>query len=799
MLAYRSVIGVGVALTSVALMSTELVLTRIFSVVVWYHFAFFAISVALFGTGAAAVAVQLRQRAIAAERTNLVLVRSAIALAMTIAAVDFLLVNVTPDWFAGGSSQFTTLTTRLSLTFMLAAAPFFVGGFTLSLALSRYVASAHRLYFWDLGGAASACVVVVPLLSWLGGPGALLFAAALAAGAAVAFSRSLETRTRRSLAAVAVGTALACVLGGIVAPRTGLLEVRVAKGIDLRRVRPEYNRWNAFSTVTVLPEVGFRGWGMSPVYDGAIPPQKTLVIDMNAMTTLTQFDGSFDAVRHASFDLSALVWAVRNRTERACVIGAGGGKDVLAALAGGAAHVTAVEINPLIVNDVMRGKFRDFVGDLYGRPDVTVHVADGRSFVRATEQRFDVILLSMVDTSAATAAGAYALTENSLYTADAFRDFIAKLEPDGILSVSTASLEGLAVGARLAAIARTVLHDVHVKPRGFDVDEAERFERLARERGFVPVHVPGRSVQVSGPEQLVIQRILTATDEAALQHELARLPLDVTPVDDERPFFFYQNRLSDFPRALVATGTSHLFGNGLVILAKVLLIALALTGVFIGVPVMLRRNELRAGAGSPIADVTYVACLGVGFMFVEIGAIQRLSTYLGQPTYTLAVVLFVLLLAGAVGSRSFSRVQGARLKRTLSWVLVAISGYALVFAFGARTVLDATATLPTEGRAAVAAGLLAPLGFLLGVPFPSGLFTVGQRAPARIPWLFSVNSATSVLGSIVATLVALHAGIGKVSLVGAFAYLLAAALWARVGAQLGHEEPAVSRNAAAAG
>ena len=210
---------------------------------------------------------------------------------------------------------------------------------------------------------------------------------------------------------------------GAFASASGSLSVKIAKQIDLRRYPPEFDAWNSFSQVTVLPVSHFSGWGRSPAYHGAPAQQKSLYIDLGAMTTLTRFDGSFDSVEYALYDLSAFVFRARPSPDEVCIIGAGGGKDVLAALAAGSHRVTAVEINSLIVDGVMRGKFREFTGGLYSRPDVEVHVEDGRSFVRRTSRRFDVLQLSMVDTSAATAAGAFALTENSLYTTDAFADF----------------------------------------------------------------------------------------------------------------------------------------------------------------------------------------------------------------------------------------------------------------------------------------------------------------------------------------------------------------------------------------
>jgi hypothetical protein len=789
---------------SLSLMTTELVITRIFSVIIWYHFAFFAISVALFGTGAASVLVHLRQRDLATERAPVWLTLSAALFAITVVVVDVLLVRVVPLWFGEMfGSDYLTLTAKILALFTMAAAPFFVGGFTLSLAVTRYARDVHRLYSADLLGAGLGCLLAVPLLGLLGGPGALLAAASAGGVAALLFARAGGALVSQRLAGAAVLAVALAVGAGAAADHAGALDVQIAKQLDRRRFPAEFDQWNSFSHITVLPVGGFRGWGTSPAYQGPVPPQKSLFIDMAALTMLTRFDGSFESVRYVLFDLSAFVFRFHPAPKETCIIGAGGGKDVLAALAAGSRRVTAAEINPLIVDGVVRGKFKDFTGDLYSRPDVDMHVEDGRSFVRGTDRRFDVLLLSMVDTSAATAAGAFALTENSLYTSDAFRDFLSRLTPDGVLSVSTVSFAGLAVGARLVAIARDalersggspalsvaviqtpwlngagVMHDVLVKPSGFTREEAQAIERDAGNLGFQVGYLPWRGVPSAGPENGWIYDILTR-DRSDLVREMASWPVDASAVDDERPFFFYQDRLRHFFPALLAIGTAHPFGNGLVVLAKVLAVAILLVLLFLIVPLVLSRRQLAQGGGTPGRDLGYVSCLGLGFMFVEIGLVQRFTLYLGHPTYTLAVVLLVVLVGGGIGSRTAgqSRAEGPL---RLSRVILAIVLYLAVLRAVAPRAFDATLAWPIGGRALVVAVMLGPLGFLLGIPYPTGLLAVAERAPFRVPWLWAMNSAMGVLGSVLATLVSLHAGIDASLAVGAVAYLCAGALGDRV-------------------
>jgi len=676
----------------------------------------------------------------------------------------------------------------------------------LSLAFMRYGAAIHRLYAWDLCGAGLACLLVVPLLDRLGGPTALVATAAIAASAAIAFATLDDVARKRRV------VKNACLAGGVLAlgmacSASGLLEVRLAKGLDLGRQAPEVERWNSFSLVNVFARWPFRGWGLSPTYRGPVAKQKGLVIDLNAFTPINEFDGDFAAVAYAQHDLSALAFRLRQAPLReVCIVGAGGGKDVLAALAAGAKHVVGVEVNPSIV-ELMHGPYREFTGGLYDRPDVEIHVEDGRSFLRASQRAFDVILISMVDTSAATAAGAFALAENGLYTTDAFDDFLSRLAPDGLLTISSVSLDGLAVGARLASLSRAALrargadpatsvavvetpwlgaraatmYNFVLKPSGFSKPELDRLRETTSQLGFRITYAPDAPTQRKR-EALAIDRVLRATDDAKLAREIAGWPYDVSPVSDDRPFFFYQNRMRDAGAALLSMATTQMFGNGLIILIKVFVAALTMLVLLIGLPLLrARRSGSPARPGSrarTAVDLGYVACVGLGFMFIEIALIQRSLSYLGQPTYTLTAVLFVLLLGGGLGSRLASAASPAIVGRAL----IALIGYAVLIGFAFGPIADATARFDMLGRALTVAALFLPLGMLLGVPLPSALARIHARDAERIPWLWGINSAASVLGSISATMVSMSFGITASLLAGVACYAAARLLWPRLSA-----------------
>ena len=800
-------IGVGVALVSVCLLTTELALTRLFSVTIWYHFAFLAISVALFGTGVAALCVHFIQTRLREDRTDVHLALSALALAVSLVAADVLLLVRTPNIATGAELEILSRATLdLLVTFVAAALPFFFGGLAIALAVTRHARIIHALYSFDLLGAGLGCLLVIPAIGVLGAPRAVAALAPVACVAAAVFASRAEggARARLRLAAAVVGLCAVALVA--TDSRTGLFAVRTAKGIRMDRAAVEYNAWNSFSMVSVLESRGFRGWGLSPAFRGELPDRKTLVIDMNAMTPLVRFTGDMEAVRHVAYDLSSFVHRVRPSRPpgTVLVIGAGGGRDVLAALARGARRVVGVEINDIIVDGVMRGAYRDYVGRLYDRPDVEIVVDDGRGVVRRSLERFDVIHLSMVDTSAATAAGAYSLTENSLHTAEAFSDYLDHLAKDGLLSVSSVTMPGLAGGAGLAALARRAveerggdpaaqiavigtrwigrpgctLHNVIVKPTPFDAADLAAIREGAAALEFDVAYAPGDPA----PRDSLIARVIGARDGAALAEVFAGSPLDVSPATDDRPFFFYQNRLSDLSELLSQSRPAYLFGNGLFVLAKVALVALVLVAVFLVAPFALARRQLGAGGGRAAFDLAYVSCLGLGFMCVEIALIQKMTLFLGRPTYTLAVVLLVLLLGGALGSRLSGRLEcGSRIGRLRIAVASLVVAILALWVSGAGdSLLAGASSLDAPWRVAIAAGLLAPLGVLLGMPYPAGLAAISRRAPTRTPWLWGLNSATSVLGSVTAILIAIHVGLRAALVVGAVMYVIVFALSGRV-------------------
>ncbi len=391
-------LAAGVALSSFAALLLELSLTRLFSVVLFYHFAFLAISIALLGLGAGGVFAHLRKQDLKSKELRVI---ASTCAGLTAVAIPFALevvlhVPVSLN-LTGGNFL------RLTVIYLVSAVPFFLTGLQFSVIFARMPGSIARLYGADLAGGALACIAIVPLLNWIGGPNAVLFSALVAAIAALVWAPNIAMKKRTGTLAVFVLLVIGLNHSGKVA------DIVWAKGI--RRQNVEFARWNAISRVEVDRQ-----------QDGA----RIVVIDADANTFIMnadprQWDGS-EWQRRLMSSPPAIVNVLRPRGEYA-IIGPGGGVDVLRAVANGSPDVTGIEINPIIATDIMRGRYADFAYHLYQRSEVHIHVSDGRSFVRNAEQQFDVVQMTLVDTWASTAAGAFALSENSLYTTEAFIEY----------------------------------------------------------------------------------------------------------------------------------------------------------------------------------------------------------------------------------------------------------------------------------------------------------------------------------------------------------------------------------------
>jgi len=769
----------GISGISASILMTELALTRIFSVTMYYHFAFLAISIALFGLSASGVFVYVMRARLAPVSTRALLTGAALIHALVTVIALACLVRIRVELNYSPSNLVLML-----VIYLLAALPFFAGGAVISLAFARLVDRVNVVYSADLLGAAAGCLALIPLLDWLGAPGVVLTAAALALGAAPCFAPAAS----RGRIAVAV-VVLFCLPAAAQATGAAPFEVVDTKGHQGDRVL--FDKWNSFSRVAVYDrEHG--DWSLSPRFTGTPGDSLFMDIDSAASTPILRGTGNPEDAAYLRYELTALAYHLAERPGgfTALVIGPGGGRDLLSALVFGSRHVDAVEINPIIARDVMLDRFRDYSGAVYAHPRVAVHVDDGRSFIRRSASRYDVIQASLVDTWAATAAGAYTLTENSLYTTEAFGEYIDHLTDDGVLTITRWVFDGLrlvslaqeACAARgldaarhLAIVRHQRVATFLLKRRPFTADDTARLQRLAADLDFEILYAPDVAPGPAAPDTVEMVRSGTrAADYRQLilasdrERFLASYPLDITPTTDDRPFFFHTTRLRD--QLDVAFGRSMLFGNGLSALLTLIAISALLVVLFVGGPLVIAGSRPASGWAQWLL---YFGALGAGFMLLEVALLQRFVLLLGHPVYSLTVTLFSLLIGTGLGSYMSRRVAADRIKRVALRALAGVAALACASAFALPAMIDHAIAWSLLHRVAAATALLVPLGVLLGVPLPAGMWLVAASRPEIIAWGWGINGALSVVGAAGAVFVAMNWGFSVTLTLGALSYIVA--------------------------
>lgn len=481
------------------------------------------------------------------------------------------------------------------------------------------------------------------------------------------------------------------------------------------------------------------------------------------------------------------------------IIGPGGGVDVLRAIANGSPSVTGIEINPIIADTIMRGRYAAYSKHLYQRPDVHIHVTDGRSYLRSTSQQFDVVQMTLVDTWASTAAGAFALSENNLYTVEAFREYFEHLRPDGMIAITRWEFHEPREALRVVSVAMEALHRLGVAnpARHFIVasqgalDEdgipvavlAKKTPFTAEEEGAVkaqfaqyselnPLYLP------SEPQHNPFGDLIASNDPYAF---VRTYPYNVAPVNDNAPFFFFTLKPSQIlGNEDLRSGMDWKVNLGVLVLLIVLVISIVAVAFFLILPL-----ALHAGRRQSPLPLFYFVAVGLGYILVEIAFIQRFVLFLGHPTYALTVVIFLLMLSSGAGSL-FSR---RWLPRTqLAWVpLTLIAAALLVNVFFLPRWLESWVGMAFTYRLLASVLLLIPLGFLMGMPFPTGLRALAASPAVEVPgldappqsednaveWAWAMNAAASVLGSVLAMVIAIQFGLTITLACGVAAYLLA--------------------------
>lgn len=758
-----------------ATLSYQILITRFFSVMLYYHFAFAAISLAMLGLTRGAIEVYNKPARYAPERVGVEFARHASWFAITGvgAMIVFLCVPlVIPGEYVPAALAIATF------AFVM---PFTESGVCITLLLTRLPYDGGWLYAADLSGAALGCLGVIFILLVVDPVSATLWIGAFAAGAGwIVVRDSGDIRSLRLSGAVALTLAAAATVHtGLDVSGKSHLGVFWAKGTQ--QMGTLFERWNTYSRVRVMARgvtTPF-GWGLAHTPETKID-QNHLDIDADAATVITRYDGDIGKLSYLKNDVINAAYLVQPPTDVA-VVGVGGGRDILSGLFFGAKHIRGIEINPAIF-EVLTDKFADFSGHLDRQPGVSLVNAEARSYINHSSDPYDLVQISLIDTWAATAAGGLTLTENRLYTVEAWDDFYRALKPGGLLSVSRWYEPDDHRGEfyRLVAIAASALQrqgvpaaelpnhvvalnvgnivTVITRPDAFTDAQWQAARTRLQAQGFKILLGPDVSFDT------VTTTLMSGKADAAF---FASLPENIIPSTDDNPFFFYTTRFGN----LANVPSLALTNNNAAISMALLLILFALCACVYYIVVPFVRLAKRMPLSTLTPPVTYFCAIGMGFMLIEISQMQRLMVFLGHPVYGLGVVLFTILLFSGIGSATV----GAHTLRSSAVVARVVALLTTLVLAGLLTPLFTTwaRSEATDMRILLSVLLLAPPAFCMGMMFPLGL-SIWRRHSELLPFFWSANGITSMFASVLGMALSIEFGIARTYTLGICFYVVCA-------------------------
>ncbi|MBK7860960.1 MAG: hypothetical protein IPJ65_20620 [Archangiaceae bacterium] len=770
--AFRSTCA-GLLLLSAGALLLELSLTRVLSVALWYHFAFMAVSSALFGFGLAGVALSLRARKIDQQVVALAATATPVAV-----AAGFALFNAIPfEPFSLGVDRLQWLWFPLAL--LTLAAPFFAAGVAVAATLSLYAAQVHRLYLFDLVGAGLGGLVTVAVVPAVGGTGAVLFAAALTAVGALLLARGVGAKGGWTWA----NAGLAAVLLAAVPLADQVLPLRISRDKVIRGGQfalavkdPRFHletRWTADSRVDVFQ---------------LSPRVRHVTIDAGASTLRLASEGLLASLGE---DNEEAFFYRLFPDARALIVGSAGGRELLIGLHAGAAQLVGVEVNSAL-NDLLRTTQADFTQRIAFDPRVTLVTDEARSFLERDPSKYHLIHCPHTISNASLASGSLTLAESYLMTREAFEAYFAHLLPGGALLITRPEAHLPRLFATLRAVSETpdlpqrvaawrapsaeglsfdsgvVIRNVPFTPAELEALTAE----LSRQK-LEPLYLPGAGAGL-------YRDLLTAKDVSQVP---LPFPALLFPATDDRPFFNQRVSLSQLTFAELADVFSRGKKSRNALedrpVAEAAILVLLMQATLLGVVAILvplavfRRRALKSEGR--VKTLLAFGALGLGYIVLELAFVQRLTLFLGRPVVVLATVLPALLIASGLGS-GFSRrfvAPGA------PWLAcVAAAGAAGLSALLATGIAHFALSASEPARVGLALVVLFPAGFAMGMPFPLLVAKLEKTYPERIPWAWGINGFTSVVGSVLAIVVGMAFGYTAVLALGVAAYG-AAALSAR--------------------
>ena len=752
----RRLLFAGIFLIALSGLVLEVSITRIFSAAIWYHFAFVAVSVALVGLGASGLVVQHRVKKLKGKWAENLTIYSAWGIAIFIPITLFVM------------HALASQVIYLPLFMILFSVPFFLVGIIISAAFNAFASVAGRLYAADLIGASAGALLVVLFLVLTGGEGATLIVGLIAAIGGTIFSRIAKNTKKTVVSLMFVAFALSLILLNHATQIFAIptdptaqkdLPIYLREHPGSKIVKTE---WNSFSRIDVV-EGGAGGEGLVA----------KVFIDGGAGTNIISWDGKTESRQELSTWMQYLPFKMM-QDPKVLVIGSGGGRDVVASLVSGSKDVTSVEINPIIYETVK--SYGDRAGNVYSHEYVRSYVDEGRSFITRSSEKYDIVYVPFVDTWASVSSGGLSVSENFLYTLQGFQQYYDHLTDTGkivtvrwlidaprFISTYAKLLEQNGIPQdQLDRHLIMVTSDSYTQDPSvtmvifskspFTDEEIRFFSQSFSQYGYKPILVPGQIMRE--PYSALLN------GQINLDQFYNMFETKVYPVTDDNPYFL------SFEKPLPGVVEVLLYAS------------VGIVAIFLLVPFawMKRRREEEVGTKkSEIGIATmipYFAALGMGFILIELALLQKLILLMGNPTMTFALLLFTLLISSGAGSLLSARIAKNNMKN-LVFIIGGIAGLGILYFLLLPPIIYSTIAEPIEAKAAVSIAILAPIGFLMGMPLPTGMRLLKVHRPDYIPWMWAVNGAFSVLGAVLAIALGIMYGSSLAMILGILIYLIA--------------------------
>ena len=764
---------------SLSLLMLEITVARILTVALFSHYAFVAISLAMFGLGLSGLVVYLLPSRFPAERIDeqLTTFLSLFGVTAALSVLAFLHIHVIQELSAAGL-------VTLGLAYAVLTVPFFLGGICISLLMTHFSSRISSIYYADLVGASVGCLGVVTALATLPAPQVAVVIATVASATALAVA--LGAGQRKTLAMMSTGIVASLL---VLSFTTDLYTMTYIKQRTDRY--SEVETWNSFSRVSAFNDTRNAAQVMPmrlqpKSYEGGnYPSTKMLDIDGAAWTPMMGWDGKPESIQFLKDSVLYVAHEIRPKA-RVLVIGTGGGRDLLAAVAYGQPSIMGLEINPAM-RRTTETLYANYAGHPYTAPGVEVTIDEARSHLSGLDRKFDILQLSLIDTFSLNAAGGFVFSENYLYTVEGFREYFEHLSDDGILSVTRYFVAQYPVEVlRICAMARAAWEAEGVKNFGDHIVVMKQDlnttmlvkktpftkEELARlsERG---TYLNAQTLWAPGapPGHAEVAAVIGSPD---WRNFMSGYRFFIDPPTDDRPFFF------NFLRGLITDGTDdpfhflQMWNDALVLMYMLIGVVTVLAVLFFSVPLLTfgrgQMHKIDATVAAPL--LLYFGCLGYGFLMIEIPLLQKLMLLLGAPIYALAVVLFALLFFSGNGSLLSERFT-ANARTVLPRVLVSIVIVSCVYIAVLPWVIDRLLVTSIVVRIGVTVVLLGPIGLLLGMAYPLGITILRSYGEELVPWAWGLNGAMSVVASVLAIFIGSRIGFSTAFLTGVSAYALA--------------------------